>query len=194
MEASQTQPLDYEGRELPERHEIVDGVLVKKASPSIQHAGLQRTLAVKLDPFHGPPGKSRPGGWWFGTEIDVQLASGQRYVPDMAGWRMGTFDANEFSERLTFDAVMVYSCPDWICEILSPSTASRDLGTKKRNYHLAGVGHYWVFDPTKRKLTVLHRGENAYRVILEAGARDTVQAEPFADIALDMSELFAMLP
>ncbi|MCG8424449.1 MAG: Uma2 family endonuclease [Proteobacteria bacterium] len=25
---------------------------------------------------------------------------------------------------------------------MSPSTASRDLGTKKRNYHLAGVGHY----------------------------------------------------
>ncbi|MCG8423735.1 MAG: Uma2 family endonuclease [Proteobacteria bacterium] len=190
MEAISPQ-LDYEGRELPERHEIVDGMLVKKASPAGGHSRLQRTLVVKLDPFDGPPGKSRPGGWWFGTEIDVQLASGQRYVPDMAGWRLDSFEASDLQ---VFSGIPIHHRPDWVCEILSPSTASRDLGTKKRNYHLSGVGHYWVLHPEKRALTVLRRTDDDYQEILKAGVGDTVHAEPFAEVKLDMRELFALLP
>ncbi|MCG8424447.1 MAG: Uma2 family endonuclease [Proteobacteria bacterium] len=190
MEAISPQ-LDYEGRELPERHEIVDGVLVKKASPSGPHSGVQWALAVRLDSYRGPPGKSLHGGWWFGTEIDVQLALGQRYVPDLAGWRLESFEPSELQ---VFSGIPCHLRPDWVCEVLSPSTASRDLGTKKRNYHLAGVGHYWVLAPEQRTLTVLRRTDSGYQEILQAGAADKVHAEPFGEVELDMSELFALLP
>ncbi|MCG8425217.1 MAG: Uma2 family endonuclease [Proteobacteria bacterium] len=190
MEAISPQ-LDYEGRELPERHEIVDGVLVKKASPSGRHSGLQWALVEALAPFRGPPGRSRPGGWWFGTEIDVQLASGQRYVPDLAGWRLESFEASDLQ---VFSGIPCHQRPDWVCEVLSPSTASRDLGTKKRNYHLAGVGHYWVLHPEKRALTVLRRIDDGYQVILQAKADDAIHAEPFGGVELDMREFFALLP
>ncbi|MCG8421700.1 MAG: Uma2 family endonuclease [Proteobacteria bacterium] len=66
------------------------------------------------------------------TEVDIQLAPGQRYLPDLAGWRMERVTAADLNTMPTRVA------PDWVCEILSPSTASRDLGTKKRNYHLSG--------------------------------------------------------
>ena len=38
--------------------------------------------------------------------------------------------------------------PDWVLEVASPSTASRDLDLKRRRYAEMGVGEYWLFDPT----------------------------------------------
>ena len=191
MEASQARPLDYEGRELPDRHEIVDSALAKKASPSYSHGALQGTLFSMLTPFRGPRGKSRPGGWLFGTEIDIQLASGQRYVPDLAGWRLDSFEASDLQ---VFSGIPCHQRPDWVCEILSSSTASRDLGTKKRTYHLAGVSCYWIVDPTKRTLTVLHWAKDGYQRALGFGVNDKVHADPFGEVEIDMCELFALLP
>ena len=172
---------------LPERYELIDGALVKKASPSGLHAGMQLWFGHVLSPFWGERGQGRPGGWWFASEAEIEIAPGQKYLPDVAGWRLERVGLASLGER------PIQIVPNWVCEILSPSTSDRDLGTKQRNYHLAHVDHYWIVDPDQRTLAVLRRAKDGYTVVMSTGTEQPIQVEPFADVELDLDGLFAML-
>ena len=111
-----------------ERHEIVGGELVQKAQPSFRHGMTQGLICGALTRFQEshrgaerPGGAPCPGGWWIGSEIEVELAPHEVYLPDVAGWRV---------ERMPepFEARPVRIAPDWVCKVLSPSTADRDTG------------------------------------------------------------------
>ena len=179
---------------LPEHHEIVRGILVAKAMPTTDHGLLQLRLCSFVQPFHGRKrtpdvdGDADGGGWWVGTECEIELFSGpeERYLPDLVGWRIDQVPARPRGARIP-------TWPQWICEILSPSTASRDIGHKRDAYHRARVGHYWVVDPEARTLSVQAWDEAGYRTVLSAGpdTRDVVvRAEPFAGRELDLAWLF----
>jgi Uma2 family endonuclease len=84
----------------------------------------------------------------------------------------------------------VTAVPDFICEVLSSSTARYDQGKKRDAYFEAGVGHYWLLDPTYKTLTVLSRGADGYVILLVAGPGETVRAAPFEDVEIDVGELF----
>lgn len=69
-------------------HEVLDGELVRKANPSGEHGLTQGNLRSRLDGYNGRPnGPSRPGGWWFAVEVEIELAPHQVVRPDIAGWR-----------------------------------------------------------------------------------------------------------
>ena len=167
-----------------ERQEVVSGQLIWKAVPTFEHGEIQATLCGRLIGFRG---YGRPGGWWLGTEIEVELAPQEVYLPDISGWRI-----ERVPERPRGKPVR--TAPDWVCEILSASTASRDLGYKRRNYHQAGVGHYWVVDPERQLLQVFRWRQDGYALALSARAGETVGVEPFDAISLDLSDLFGRAP
>ncbi len=52
-------------------HEIIDGEIVQKASPSFEHGAAQTKLSAHVDPFNRRPGSRGPGGWWFASEVGV---------------------------------------------------------------------------------------------------------------------------
>jgi Uma2 family endonuclease len=161
-------------------YEVIDGRVVRKAMPSWQHSRLQLRFGRLLIPFDGLAG--RPGGWVFGSETIIELELHQVYLPDIAGWRI---------ERAPDpDTRIVCVPPDWVCELLSPSTAGRDLGVKMHMYHRAQIGHYWVIHPEQQELHVFRWEDEAYRPVLTAGHMDRVRAEPFDAIELDLRELF----
>ncbi|MCG8423160.1 MAG: Uma2 family endonuclease [Proteobacteria bacterium] len=170
--------------ELPKQHEIVCGMLVRKAVPSGVHGFLQQQLSIFLAPFSGR--RNTPGGWWTGTEIEVELFSdpdAQRYLPDLVGWKIEVLPRRPLEAR-------VRTWPQWVCEILSPSTSGRDKGPKQDTYHRAHVDHYWLVDPAKQTLTVLAWTEDGYQTILTAGTGERIRAEPFAERELDLGWLF----
>jgi Putative restriction endonuclease len=80
--------------------------------------------------------------------------------------------------------------PDWIAEVLSSSTASRDLGDMLTLYHASGVPHSWVVDPQNRTLLVYRRLPDGYVVALGAGSDKAVRAEPFEALELRVGLLF----
>ncbi len=84
---------------------------------------------------------------------------------------------------------LVTAVPDWICEVLSPSTAHVDMGDKRLGYHRAAVAHYWRVDPINGTLTVLRWNAEGYLVALVAGRGAKARAEPFEAIEIDVSEL-----
>jgi Uma2 family endonuclease len=168
--------------------EIVDGALVEKAAPSIQHGQAQGwLLSVLLPAFNRRSGGAVPGGWWLAPEVEVELAPGQVYRPDVAGWRRERM-ATLSSER------PVRLRPDWVCEVLSRSNAHHDLVTKFRTYHRLGVPHYWTVDPETQILTVYRWQEAGYLTLLMAARGEAVRAEPFEAIAWNVGLLFGDEP
>lgn len=56
--------------------------------------------------------------------------------------------------------------PDWIIEIVSPSTRKKDYSTKMLLYSDAGVREYWIVDPAKERTTVYMFEEDAAPIII----------------------------
>jgi Uma2 family endonuclease len=166
------------------RAEIVHGSIVQKASPSPRHARAQRALAGFAGRrFDRRPGGRWPGGWWIGTEVDVEYAPHELFCHDVAGWRVDRL-AKPLKER------PVRVRPDWVCEVLSVSNAKRDLMDKMQVLREAGVPHYWILDPDLKILTVYRLQSEGYLVLLTATSGQTVRAEPFEAVELPVGVLF----
>lgn len=164
-------------------HELIDGNLIEKAAPSGEHAGTQAGIVIAIGgPYQRPPGRGGPGGWWFETEVEVQLDT-QIVRPDIAGWRR-----ERCPERPAGTPVKVR--PDWICEVLSPGNVSNDTVKKLRLFHRAAVPHYWLADPRESTLTVMRWSEPGYVTLLTAERGEVVRAEPFLDVELFVGTLF----
>lgn len=168
-----------------ERSEVIAGEVHEKAAPSAEHGDAQRALAQILGGrFHRRGGGgANPGGWWIMTEVEIQLETHEVYVPDLTGWRR-----ENTPQRPSGRPVRIR--PDWVCEILSPSTARYDQVTKQRTFHRCGVGHYWIVDPEREVLVVQRWSTDGYLVVLTAGKGETVRAEPFEQAELVVGELF----
>lgn len=166
------------------RAEIIHGVIVEKASPSAEHSASQLSFGAILNRrFQRRTGGRWPGGWWFGSEIEVEYETHEIYLHDVGGWRR-----DRVPERPTGRPVRIR--PDWACELLSPSNAKRDTIDKFKVLHASGVPHYWIADPLEQTL-IVHRWEaRGYLVILTAAAGDVVRAEPFESVELRVSTLF----
>ncbi|HEY5243191.1 MAG TPA: Uma2 family endonuclease [Polyangiaceae bacterium] len=170
--------------------EVIRGAIVEKAAPTGEHAGAQSyvTLLIK-GPFQRRPGGSGgPGGWWILTEVDVEFATHEVYRPDIAGWRRERVPEHPRGRPLRVR-------PDWVCEVLSPSNASRDLVEKMSTFHQCELPHYWIVDPEHETLTVYRWTREGYVVAFVAGkAARRVRAEPFDAIEIDVGLLFGEDP
>lgn len=167
-----------------ERSEVIAGDVHEKAAPSAEHGGAQGALAgILWSRFHRRGGGNNPGGWWILTEVEIQFETHEVYLPDVAGWRR-----ERLPERPSGRPVLAR--PDWVCEILSPSTARHDQVTKQRTFHRCGVGHYWIVDPEREVLVVQRWSTDGYLVVLTAGRGETVRAEPFDQVDLVVGQLF----
>ena len=166
--------------------EVIHGALVEKAAPAGEHGDAQLGLGEVLRRgFHrrSGGGGGLPGGWWILVEVDVELETHEVYRPDLVGWRR-----DRMPERPRGRPVRVR--PDWVCEILSPSTARVDLMTKLQVLQRCGVPHYWIVDPDRELLTVHRWTDAGYLVVLQATKGQTVRAEPFDAIELRVGVMF----
>lgn len=165
-------------------HEILDGVIEQKALPTPKHGLTQGSVMIGLSAFRRRQGgPHQPGGWWFASEVEIELAPHQVVRPDVAGWRRervpGPPDGWPCRER-----------PDWVAEILSRGSERRDLLTKFRLYHAFEIPHYWILDPEAGLLRVHRWQPQGYLSVLDARRGQTVRAEPFELIELSVGGLF----
>jgi Uma2 family endonuclease len=162
--------------------QVIDGELVLLPRPAILHALAASALSEEL----GPPfkrGRGGPGGWLLLYEPEIHLAD-DILVPDLGGWRR---------ERMPEapDAPFLTLSPDWVCEVLSPSTAGVDRVRKARIFARERVQHVWLVDPAEKLLEVWRLDGSGYRVALTAASDEKVRAEPFEAIELDLAVLWA---
>jgi len=140
--------------------EIINGQLVVTPRPSRRHVYTSSSLVGKLTPPYQFGDANGPGGWIIVIEPEIGLGR-NILAPDQAGWKRERFPLSEDHNWITV-------APDWVCEVLSPSTARTDKTDKMPLYAQHGVPYLW------RLCTAVH---NRYYVQLRI-MPSTVSIQP----------------
>lgn len=168
------------------RGEIVDGALYTSPRPGPRH---QFAMSRVITPLGSQADSSGTrGGWLFLTEPELGLAR-QIVIPDIGAW------SPEKAQQINFDHSTITIIPDWVCEIISPSSARMDRVLKRRIYLEHGIPFFWIIDPVNRTIEALKNNQNQNNASwLEVGVYcddDRVKISPFDEIELNLSTLWA---
>ena len=161
--------------------EIVNDVLYAHPRPAIRHARAASTLGARLEGRFGG-GDDGPEEWVFLDEPELHLGR-HVLVPDIAGWRR---------ERMPSlpDAPFLSVSPDWVCEVLSPSTEGLDRSEKLPVYARHGVAHVWLLGPTAKSLEVFRLDGLTFRLVATFAGDEEVHVEPFEVFGLPLRRLW----
>jgi len=165
--------------------EIIYGVLETHPRPAPPHSFSEVSLA---DEFVGPfqKGRGGPGGWVFAMEPELHLGA-HVLVPDIAGWRVENMP--HLPQTAYFETV-----PDFVCEILSPSTEAKDRGPKRRIYAEFGVGYLWYLNPVAKLLETFQLRDKQWLLFDTFQDGDDVKAPPFDAVTISMTNLWPLPP
>ena len=166
--------------------ELVDGQLIVSPRPAIRHSAATMAISVRVSGAlqfgQGGGGEKKPPDWWFLFEPELHFGSKPNVVvPDLAGWRRERLPARP-------DTAFITLSPDWVCEVVSPSTARVDRVLKMALYSREGVRHLWLVDPIARTLEVYRLDDVSWVVAGTYGGNAPVRVEPFDTVELDLSE------
>lgn len=163
--------------------EVLNGALSLTPRPLPGHTKAAARLARTLGGFHDPD-DNEPGGWVMLIEPELHLGARPDILdPDLAAWRR-----EHLPEEPAEAAIRL--APDWVCEIISDSTAAMDRGPKRRIYRHAGVGHLWLCDPRIQTLEV-YRLENGRWTELDTFEGNVkIRVEPFEAIEIDLERIW----
>jgi Uma2 family endonuclease len=162
--------------------EILNNHLETHPRPSPKHANTSSSLGIEIgSPFHR--GHGGPGGWWILDEPELHLG-GNVMVPDLAGWRRERMP--ELPDTAWFELP-----PDWVCEILSPSTARIDRVVKMPMYAEYGVQHLWLIDPLLQTLEAYELNNKQWTLIKAISEDSPASIPPFDAIEFPLESLWA---
>jgi Uma2 family endonuclease len=165
------------------RGEVIDGVLYAFPRPRFAHARVEGRVYGDLDgPFDR--GRGGPGGWWVLVEPGIELPRAAEFSPDVAGWR------RERMPKPPGPGQPITHVPDWICEVLSPSTRGYDNIVKRRFYAEIGVPYVWYVDPEPRTLAVSKLVDGKWLELGTWGMDERVRAEPFESLEIELATWF----
>jgi Uma2 family endonuclease len=166
--------------------EILEGELFTSPRPASPHALAASSLGSTIfNQFHGPPGSPEaPGGWWILHEPELHLGD-DVLVPDIAGWRRERMP--ELPEVVGFTLA-----PDWVCEVISPTTAKIDRGRKMKIYAREGIAHLWILDPLVRTVECYRLNGGMWVVDRTHTSDEPLRAAPFDAVEIDVARCWTM--
>ncbi len=161
--------------------EILDGELVTHPRPAPKHAVAASNLGMLIGgPFDR--GRGGPGGWVVLDEPELHFGS-DVIVPDLAAWRREHFAGLPKTPYFT-------QAPDWVCEVLSPSTERHDRRVKRAIYARAAVAYYWMLDPRQEILETFELQNASWKLTNVFEKSEQVAAPPFDAVPFDLPELW----
>ncbi|MCL1951372.1 MAG: Uma2 family endonuclease [Oscillospiraceae bacterium] len=162
------------------RYELIDGVPYMMASPSQQHQEILMAFSMLFGNFlKGKPCKG------FFAPFDVRLFPQN----NNADTTIVQPDFLVVCDRSKLDGKSCNGAPDYVLEILSPSSSRRDRIQKKAQYGWAGVKEYWIIDPDDRMLEK-HVLENGKYTNEWFDASAPVPVSVFPGFEIDLSLVF----
>ena len=163
------------------RYELIDGEAFRMApTPLIEHQEIAGEVYCQLaNQLDGQP--CRP----YIAPVDVRLPRADE--ADAAIDTVVQPDVLVVCDPSKIDRRGVRGAPDWVLEVLSPSTAAHDQIAKRRTYERAGVRDYWLVHPGDRTLTVylLENGRYGRPEIYELKDATPIGVLPGVSIAWD---------
>jgi Uma2 family endonuclease len=118
----------------------------------------------------------------FFAPIDVHLSETTVLQPDLV-----------FVDRDRIDLIgeqAIEGAPDLLVEVLSSSTAHRDLTEKKRLYETHGVREYWIVDPDSQTVEVFENTEDGFVQAARAVEEGTVGSTVLDGLTVSLPALF----
>ncbi len=161
--------------------EIVDGTLHMSPRPAYKHARASTGIGARIAPPYDFD-YDGPDGWWILFEPELHFGD-DILVPDLAGWRR---------KRLPEvpDVAYFTLAPDWVCEVLSPSTRGLDLGMKRAVYAREGVAYLWFVDPDARTLEAFELHDGQWLLLETLTDNDSVSLPPFEATSFSLGDLW----
>lgn len=162
--------------------EILGGDLHVSPRPAMRHSSSAFSMSIGLGGAFQRGGTDGPGGWLFAVEPELHFAE-DVVVPDLAGWRR---------ERLPEipDVPFMTLAPDWVCEILSPSTERIDRVKKLPIYARERVGHVWLLDPIAKTLEAFALDGDGWRLAGAFGEGTPARIVPFHAVEFDVAQFW----
>ena len=170
---------DYCATPDDERYELLNGNLMMVPAPNRKHQKVLGRLYIELSRFS----QEHELGEVYVAPFDVWLSDTDVVQPDVL------FVSRAREHTLTDENVR--GAPDLVIEILSPSTADRDLGYKHDLYGRHGALEYWIVDPMAETVAV-HRQQDGRLELAETfGRGDTLRTALLAGLQLKLDDIFA---
>ena len=165
------------------RMELIDGVFYDMAPPLVCHQQIVASLFRQIDsyirekkgaciPFLSPTGVLLDGDDKTLVEPDLFILCDP--------------------EKITQDGKYISGAPDFVAEVVSPSTASKDYIKKAAKYEAAGVREYWIIDPMKEHLLVYDFTDDCTPQILPLGGKRGVGLYQ-DDLQIDLDEIINII-
>lgn len=145
---------DYYALPDERRVELIDGYFYDMSSPTFGHQSIGGEIYRQIANYileH--EGKCRP----FIAPMDVQL--------DCDNKTMVQPDVGIVCDSSKIKRFGIYGAPDFIVEVISPSTKKKDYALKLSKYMEAGVREYWIVDFAQGKILVYFFESDVYPVI-----------------------------
>ena len=165
--------------------EILDGDLVVTPRHDAACARVTQVLGQALRGSGSTPDPFLHGFWVFAAST-LRLGP-HLVVPDLAGWRRQRMPKR--ADRPPTGLV-----PDWVCEIISPTTALMDRTRKLRIYASFGVCWAWLLDPQYRTIEVMWLEGDEWVLVGNFGGNQHLPIPPFHSLNLDLTALWEAAP
>jgi len=170
---------DY--RELPndgKTYQVIGGKLFMTPAPSTRHQDISGNLGFIIRRFV----KEHSAGKVYNAPINVVFSSVNVVQPDIV-----------FISRNRLRIIKekaIFGAPDWIIEILSPSSDKIDIKLKKDLYEHFGVREYWIIYPDDEKLEVYLLKEGKFKLRGTFSKNETVEVNVIENLKVNLKEIF----
>ncbi len=160
-------------------YELLNGEIVKRASPNHPHQNLSAELFIFLGVFV----KQNKLGKLYSAPFDVVLDDENVPQPDI-------FFISKERDFIIDPNGPIMGAPDLIIEITSPSTARVDRGDKKDLYERFQVKEYWIADPRNASIEVYNLVDGRYKLVSYAAIEGEIESKVLPELGLKMEEVF----
>lgn len=160
------------------RYELVEGELIMTPSPVPYHQWISKNIEYELERFvrEGNLGKV------FDAPCDVYFDDENLVQPDIL------FISKE---RLhIIGEKNIQGAPDLVIEILSETTAYKDLVKKKRLYAKFGVKEYWIVDPEEKTAEIYSLKDNQFTLIKSVTEKDSLESPLLSGLMINLKKVF----
>ena len=169
---------DYLEWDDDQRWELIDGVPILMTAPTVQHQRISGNLFASLHSFL--KGKTCEV---FYAPFDVRLNA------DTFDNTVVQPDVLVICDRTKLEKTGCKGAPDFVIEILSPSTSSHDRFLKFDLYRKSGVREYWIVEPDTKKVSV-HTLSNEDYITRVYGEADVAPISVLDNCTIDLAEVF----
>ena len=191
-------PLPYEKHEYTyedylswpedERFEIIDGIAYNQATPSPVHQRISMNLSLLFGSFF--KGKECAV---FAAPFTVRLPLDDGQTDEKKNRNVVEPDLSVVCDKNKLDKSGYSGAPSLIVEIVSKSSAKRDILLKRNKYEQAGVGEYWIITPETESImryTLQEHGRYGEPDMYILGEDEEINAKIFANLKVRLADVF----